>query len=262
MASEVRRLSRRARRCRARRNCAVAAARRRIPHWALDPRRPVRNTREKNNDRRPIGGSERILPRHPAPRARVSSLGRDDTNGSAFRAERNFPFVRPAAWSVPGETLPSTTSSTLRRRVTSQTKLLHPRAQHLAPRRASGSRLAHPRLVLRGHLISEVSSPQSSRLPRVQQRPVRFPSLRRVLHGYSRLRAQCLAVPARESRVEWAGSVRASDGRGAGRGGRRGEARAGAAGDLERASCSCPCTPRWPPIGPRTSRARRIGSNA
>lgn len=178
-----------------------------------------------------------------------------------FVPSETFPSCVQPPGRFPGETLPSTTSSTLRRRVTSQTKLLHPRAR-LAPRRASGSRLAHPRLVLRGHLISEVSSPQSSRLPRVQQRPVRFPSLRRVLHGHARLRAQCLAVPARESRVDWAGSVRASDGRGAGRGGRRGEARAGAAGDLERASCSCPCTPRWPPIGPRTSRARRIGSNA
>ena len=32
----------------------------------------------------------------------ASSLGRDDANVSAFRAERNFPFVRPAALSVPG----------------------------------------------------------------------------------------------------------------------------------------------------------------
>ena len=167
------------------------------------------------------GTSESPLARHGASRA-WSSLGTDDANGSAFRGKK-------LSLRASSRLVGSRANGYRQRRPRRSTIAWHhKRSSYIlthTSRRASRQVACRPsRLVFRGHLISEVSSPQSSRLPRVQQRPVRFPSLRRVLDGYARLRAQRFAVPARESSVEWAGSVRASDGRVAGRGGRRSEA--------------------------------------
>ena len=163
------------------------------------------------------GPSDSPLARHGASRA-WSSLGTDDANGSAFRGKK-LSFARPVARSVPGRmvTVNDVLDAPSSRGITNEAPTFsrtHRAARHVRVAcRPSPSRL--PRApYLRSFFATVVP-------PRVQQRPVRFPSLRRVLDGYARLRAQRFAVPARESSVEWAGSVRASDGRVAGRGGRR-----------------------------------------
>ena len=157
------------------------------------------------------GTSDSPLARHGASRA-WSSLGTDDANGSAFRGK--ISFARPV--SLVGSRANGYRQRRPRRSIIawhhkqaptfSRTSRRASRQGRVSPIPSSSS----PAPYLRSFFT--VVPP-----PRVQQRPVRFPSLRRVLDGYARLRAQRFAVPARESSVEWAGSVRASDGRVAGR---------------------------------------------